>query len=163
SVAAGTLTLGASGVIPDAGNVAVTGTLDLAGFSEGIGALGGAGTVTSSVAGAVTLTVGLNNGAANFSGVLQHGAGTVGLTKQGSGPEQCTGGTANTYTGPTKVNAGILALNKTAGVNALGSTAITVGDDSGTSDTLRLDANNQIPDTASVTINAVTAGAQAKF
>ena len=48
TVTAGTLKLGASGVIPDGagkGNVSLSGTLELNGFSETINGLSGTGTV----------------------------------------------------------------------------------------------------------------------
>ena len=60
-----------------------------------------------------------------------------------------SGTSANTYTGTTTVSAGILALSKTAGVNALAGN-LTIGDGTGT-DTVKLTAANQIPDTSNVT------------
>ena len=106
TVSAGTLQLGASGVIPDGagkGNVSLTGTLDLNGYSEGINGLSGAGTVTSGAAGSPVLTVGNSNAASTFSGAIVNGSGTVALTKAGSGTLTLAG--TNTFTGTTTINA----------------------------------------------------------
>ncbi|MDZ7617745.1 MAG: autotransporter-associated beta strand repeat-containing protein [Patescibacteria group bacterium] len=107
--------LGATGVIPDTSRVSIAAgaTLDLSGRSETIGSLVGAGTVTSSQAGTAILTVGADNTAlAEFSGVIQNGAGTVGLTKIGTGVQILSG--ANTYSGPTVVNGGVLKVTSLA-------------------------------------------------
>ncbi|HEV6965660.1 autotransporter-associated beta strand repeat-containing protein [Roseateles sp.] len=87
--------------------VASLSTLDLAGFSETIGSLAGAGGVSSSAAGSSVLTTG-NTTSTLFSGVISNGSGggTVALTKQGSGTFTLSG--ANTYTGATTVSAGTL-------------------------------------------------------
>ncbi len=84
------------------------GTLDLNGRDESLGSLTGAGTVTNSVSATTsTLTLGENvGGAFTFSGALTDGAGTLALTKIGSGTLTLAG--ANTYSGSTTVNAGTL-------------------------------------------------------
>ena len=98
---------------------------------------------------ATTLTVGgvISNDGTSGRGIIKAGAGTLSLS----------GSNANTYNGTTTINGGILALNKTAGVNAIAG-AITLGDGATTAgnDILRLDANNQIADTAVITFNAAT-------
>ncbi len=123
TLASGTLRLGAAGVDPNTSDVEVqpSTTLDLNGFNETIDGLSQSGTVTSGVAGSVTLTVGANNeSAAGFGGVIQDGSGTVALTKTGSGTQTLAG--ANTYTGATSVSGGTLLVN---GSTAAGS-AVTV-------------------------------------
>ncbi len=70
------------------------------------------------------------------------------LVKSGDGTLVLGGTMANTYTGTTYVNAGTLALNKTAGVNAIAGN-IVVGDGRGT-DILRLDADEQIANTSNL-------------
>jgi autotransporter-associated beta strand protein len=111
TVSAGTLRLGAAGVIPDASALTVgsSTTFDLAGFSETVGSLAGAGTVTSSAAGTPTLTAGDDNTSTTFSGTIQNGSATsVALTKNGTGTLTLTG--ANTYTGETSISAGTLSI-----------------------------------------------------
>jgi autotransporter-associated beta strand protein len=112
TVSAGTLKLGAADVIPDGsgkGNVSVTGTLDLNTFSETINGLSGAGTVDTVAGGTPTLTVGNNNQTSTFSGVIKNTAGTLALTKTGSGALTLSG--ANTYSGGTILSAGTLNIN----------------------------------------------------
>jgi autotransporter-associated beta strand protein len=85
--------------------IAAGATLDLNGAnspSGGLGNVGGSGgIVTSSTAGNAVLTLS-PVGSTSFSGVIQNGAGTVGITKSGAGTQILSG--ANTYTGTTTVN-----------------------------------------------------------
>jgi autotransporter-associated beta strand protein len=108
--------------IPDGSvmTVAAGATLDLAGTSESMGGLSGGGTVTSTVAGQSTLTIGGGNTNGNFSGVIQNGAGTMSLTKTGSGLQTVSG--VNTYTGSTTVANGTLQVS--AGANRLPPTTL---------------------------------------
>ncbi len=92
--------------------LATGGTLDLGGLNQTIGSLAGSGVVTSSVAGAATLTAGGNNTSTTFNGTLQDGAGTIGFTKTGTGT-QIFDGTNKTYSGDTNVNGGSLLVNTT--------------------------------------------------
>jgi autotransporter-associated beta strand protein len=85
------------------------GTLDLNGTNEAFDRLTGTGTVTNSIAATTsTLTIGNAGGTGLFDGVISDGAGTVVLTKIGTGTLALTGN--NTYTGATSVNAGTLEL-----------------------------------------------------
>ncbi len=109
--------------IPDTTDVVIAtgGVLNLNGQAETIDALTGSGSVTSGIAGAVTLTIGASNDATpSFSGVISNGSGTVALTKTGSGTQ--TLAVANNYTGATTISAGRLNVN---GSTASGS-AVTV-------------------------------------
>ncbi|MGE3517663.1 MAG: choice-of-anchor D domain-containing protein [Vicinamibacterales bacterium] len=117
TITAGTLALGAADSVPSGSAVTVTSTFDLAGFSDEIGSLAGGGTVTSSVAGAVTLTAGGDNTSTTFTGVIQDGSGTVSLTKAGTGELLLSG--ANTYTGTTTVSAGVLRVNSSQPTSAV--------------------------------------------
>lgn len=108
-------------------------TLDLATADSGTVAFGVAGTNTYNLGGLQgsrslanagnRLAVGSNGGSTTFSGVL---SGAGGLTKQGAG--SLTLSASNTYTGPTDVTAGTLALSGagslvttgTVGLNASG-------------------------------------------
>src|SRR5438876_10075696 len=120
TVSAGTLRLGTTNSIGAASAVTVAAgaTFDLNGFSDVIGSLAGAGTVTSGAAGAVTLTAGGNNSTTTFSGLIQNGSCTVALTKTGTGTLTLSG--ANTYSGATTVSAGVLDVQNNT---ALGATA----------------------------------------
>jgi len=180
----GTLRSGASDVLPNASNVAVTGTgtgltatLDLNGFNDTIGTLTLGGTTTTSGAavqtGAGTLTLGgnvtysaTNNPlGATISGKLDLGAATrtfdvgnsttaaddltisavisggsgIGLTKAtGAGLMVLSG--ANTYGGPTTINAGTVRLDGGADRLPTG-TAVTLANTSGV--ILNLNNNSQ--------------------
>ncbi len=113
TVSAGTLKAGSATAFGSnsAATVASGATLDLAGYSNSVGSLIGAGKVTNSGA-AATLTTGGNNTSATFSGVAQDGGGTLSLTKTGAGTLTLSG--ANTYTGTTTVNGGVLQFAKTS-------------------------------------------------
>ncbi|PTD15857.1 autotransporter-associated beta strand repeat-containing protein [Sphingomonas fennica] len=56
------------------------------------------------------LTTGGDNSSTIFAGDLQNGAGTLGITKIGSGTMTLSG-TANSYTGATLVSGGTLNVN----------------------------------------------------
>ena len=88
------------------------GTFDLNGLNQTVGALsGGAGAVpgivTTTVAGASTLTVG-GAGLSTFDGVIVNGAGTVAFTRAAGGTTALSG--ANTFTGPTRITGGAIRL-----------------------------------------------------
>ena len=85
------------------------GVLDLAGTTQSIGSLAGAGTVISSTGGGAVLQTNGNNDSTTFSGVLQGG---VALQKYGTGTLTLLG--ANTYSGGTTVVAGTLQGNTTS-------------------------------------------------
>ena len=104
------LVLGAANQIPNganAGNMSLGGTFNLNGFNAAINGLSGAGTVNSG-SGSPTFTVGNNNATSTFSGVMQNTAGTLALTKVGSGTLTLSG--SNTYLGSTTVSSGTLQL-----------------------------------------------------
>jgi autotransporter-associated beta strand protein len=101
---------GAAGIFSASSNYTVNSTLDLNGFDNTIGSLSGTGTVVNNGAANATLTVGNDNTSTTFSGVIEDGAiATLALTKVGTGTLTLTG--ADTYTGPTTVNAGALVVN----------------------------------------------------
>ena len=112
------------------------GVLDLAGVTQTIASLadvigGGTGTVTSSVAGAVTLTLAPpSSSTTTFSGVIQDGLGTMALVVNGPGTQVLAG--VNTYSGGTTIQNGVLSisndynLGSTSGA-AQGAVAITGG------------------------------------
>ena len=121
SINGGTLKLGASGVIPDVSAVTVNGILDMNTYSETVGSITGGGTIDNVAGGGTpTLTNGSNNSNTSFSGIIQNTSGTLTISKTGNGTLTLSG--ANTYTGLTTVNGGILQLNNTSalGTNAAG-------------------------------------------
>lgn len=99
---AGTLRMGSSTALGTSGLLTVNaaGTLDINGFSLGLGSIGGTGTVAL---GGGALTLGLNNVSSTFAGRLT-GSGV--FTKTGAGTLTLSG--ANTHTGLTNVDAGTL-------------------------------------------------------
>ena len=111
TLSAGTLALGAANLLADITALSVNSgaTFNLAGFSETVGSLAGAGHVTL---GAGTLTAGGNNTSTTFSGVL---SGTGGFTKAGTGTFTLTG--ANTYSGTTTISAGTLQIGAGGSLN----------------------------------------------
>jgi autotransporter-associated beta strand protein len=102
-------------------NVAGAG-LDITGFNTQIGSLAGGGSLGGNVTlGGSTLTVGGNNLASTFSGIISGDAGN--LIKTGSGTLTLTG--ANTYTGTTTISAGTMQVGDGGTLGTLGSGAVT--------------------------------------
>lgn len=119
------LVLAAAHQIPNGagkGDVTDNGTLKLAGGNETINGLNGTGLVDC-VSGTSTLTVGDNNASGAFSGVFTNSAGSLGLTKIGSGTQTFSG--VNTYSGNTTVSGGTLELAQTT--LATNSTVVVAG------------------------------------
>ncbi|MCW5548952.1 MAG: autotransporter-associated beta strand repeat-containing protein, partial [Opitutaceae bacterium] len=113
------------------------------------GAIAGNGTLFSSSGELITHVY--NSGVFTISTTItNHGSNPVTFTKSGDGVLTFSGTTANTYTGTTYVNDGTLVLAKSDGVNAIAGNLI-VGDGRGT-DILRLDANEQIANSANLTL-----------
>ncbi|HET6471914.1 MAG TPA: autotransporter-associated beta strand repeat-containing protein, partial [Pseudomonadales bacterium] len=110
SISAGTLRLSAANRIADTSAVLVGSgaTFDLNNFAETVGSLAGAGTVTL---GSATLTAGGDNTSTNFSGAA---SGTGGLTKAGTGTLTLSG--ANSFTGATTINGGVLRASGGAAI-----------------------------------------------
>jgi autotransporter-associated beta strand protein len=106
--------------------VADAAQFDLAGFNQTVAALQDTattnvnGVVSNSAASLSTLTV---NGSqtTEFNGVIQNGAGTVALTKDGSGSLRLSG--VNTYSGATNVDGGTLLVS-----GSISGSAVTVTD-----------------------------------
>ncbi len=121
------LLAGAANVIPggaSAGNVIDNGTLNMAGFSQSINGLSGGGTIDGA-GGTPTLTIGNNNGAGTFTGVIENSSGTLALTKVGTGIISLTA--ANTYSGTTTISGGTLSVGTFTTNNASGGTSTSLG------------------------------------
>jgi autotransporter-associated beta strand protein len=144
----GALDLGGSAISDEA--LSVEGS----GVSSG-GAIKNSSATAASFSGAVTLTaattIAATNGNITLSGAIGQDTGSRNLTKTGSSTLTLSGTSANTYLGRTTVSGGVLALNKTAGVNAIAG-AVSVG--SGAQ--LLLSANNQVADTSAITLSGGT-------
>lgn len=125
-----TITSGTNNVIPSGfgvGNVTMVGyssgtvTWNLNGFSQTINGLSSSGTAASCIiqnAASSTisaLTIGDNDQSGTFGGIIENGSGQITLTKIGGGVETFSG--VNTYTGPTTVNDGTLALADPGSIN----------------------------------------------
>jgi autotransporter-associated beta strand protein len=95
------------------------GVLDLNDHSEVLDALTGNGTIRNSGTGTTRLYTNNGSTSSTFGGVIENGAGTMELTKMGTGTLTLTG--ANTYTGATNLLGGGLQVN-----GSLASSAITV-------------------------------------
>lgn len=112
---------------------------------------------TNSMTGQITLSstnatvLVQTNTALTLSGVI---GGTGGFSKSGDGWLTLAGTGNNTYAGTTTVAQGTLLLGKTAGLNAIPA-ALVVGDNAGgfLADVLLLAADDQIADSAPVTVN----------
>lgn len=87
--------------------------------------------------------------AVTISGAIGQSSAGKTITLDGAGSVTLNGTAANTFTGLTDVTSGTLNLNKTAGVNAIGTGGLQV--DLGATTTWL--ASNQIADTATVTAN----------
>ena len=121
TVNAGTLALAGGAALSDATDVSLAGPTAVLQVSanETIGSLAGnatGGLVT--LDNGVVLTTGGDNATTIFAGAITGGNGTSGLVKMGAGTLTLSG--ANTYTGPTIISAGTLAM---AGGAAIGDTS----------------------------------------
>jgi fibronectin-binding autotransporter adhesin len=107
-VSAGILQAGSATAFSPSSAFTVNAQLDLNGFSNTIGSLAGNGIITNNGNTLATLTIGNDNTSTTFSGSLQNGVNTLGLTKVGTGTLTLT--SANSYTGGTIINGGTLQL-----------------------------------------------------
>lgn len=111
----------------------------------------------SSSSGTVSRTFDIAGGGANLNIVpmITNGAASAAsLVKEGLGILTLSGTEANSFTGDAIINAGILRLAKTAGIDAVGGNVVV-----NTGGTLQLGASHQIPDSAGITVNGGTVAA----
>jgi fibronectin-binding autotransporter adhesin len=153
TVNAGVLTDGVANALPASTTLTVNalGAYDLGGFNQTVSGFQGAGVIADSGA-AATLTDAVS-GNQTFSGQL---GGSLALTLNGFGTQTLAGAAPNGYTGVTTVFAGTLNLAKNAGVVAVPGNVVIGGVSSpGSQGALAVvvSSNEQIADTATVTIN----------
>ena len=110
------------------------------------------GNIRSDLAQGITITTDQGQAAIDLDISAAFSGSVVTVTKQGDGLLQFSGTQANTYTGQTIINAGTVLLNKTAGVDAIAGSSITVN----SGGTLRLANNNQINNTTPLALNGGT-------
>ncbi len=118
TISGGTLQIGNGLALQNSTVVAAGGGLDLNGLNATVGGLAGNGALTLNSG---TLNVGNNNADTVYSGIL---GGTAPLVKTGAGT--LTLSNANTYTGPTVVNAGTLAMGAYEAATLNPSSAVTI-------------------------------------
>lgn len=116
TISAGTLKLGNNLAIQNSAlDTTGAGTMDVTGFTTPtLGGLSGSTDLASVIAtgydGVTALTLNPQTGVTNtYSGVIANGAAGMALTKSGAGTQVLSG--ANTYSGATNVNAGILQIS----------------------------------------------------
>ena len=141
-VSAGILKLGNAGGVPDASALIVSSgaTFNLNGYSETVGSVAGDGTVDGS-SGTPVLTCGGDNSSTVFSGLIKNTAGSLGLTKIGSGA--LTLSSSNTYSGNTSLSAGKLNINHPTAIGT-GTIVISGGILDNTSDASITLSNNNV-------------------
>jgi autotransporter-associated beta strand protein len=131
------------------------GTLDLNGTSQSIGTLSGTGGIilNNATGSSSTLIIGNGNtGGGSFSGAIANGAGTLSLTKTGSGIITLSG--TNAYGGVTSINGGALVLSGSGALR--NSSSIVVGDS--TLDISRLTSNYSYPYSITMTNSVLNLG-----
>ena len=119
-----------------------------------ISVLRGSHTIAASITLASNLQINAASGTAlTLSGAISGSAGSWTIGSDGSGVVTFSGAASNSYGGLTTVASGNLNLNKSVGVNAIGTGGIQI--DSGA--TASLLASHQIADTASAVVNGTLA------
>jgi autotransporter-associated beta strand protein len=126
SINEGTVKLAAGGKL-GADSIDVTllqgATLDLNGFNLGdlgsavgsLDLLNGAGTITNSAVGTLSLIrVGNANSTGLFSGIIEDGLGKIGIVKTGTGSQRIMG--AQNFSGPVTITAGNIVVNVLADI-----------------------------------------------
>ena len=114
TISTGALQIGNTLAVPSGtgkGNLVIAGSLDLNNHSIIVNGLSGAGVVSNTKTGSVTLTAGDADQSSTFAGTIANGNGTTALTKTGSGTLALTG--INTFTGATTIQQGTLTVNGT--------------------------------------------------
>ena len=159
------------GSLPSSTAVSISGGafLDLFGSYQSVASLTGTGTVTNNGPMIGTLALAPASGSTTFSGTIQDGTSKSALTMSGPGTQILA--SANTFSGPTNVNGGVLQLNHanalqnstvTVNVNGspIGPSGLVFGSTIGTFNfgALAGNSNLTLADTASQPVNLVVGG-----
>jgi autotransporter-associated beta strand protein len=157
TISAGILKIGNASALPSStykGNVnlSAAGTLDLNNFNQTINGLTGSGLVTNNSGNSI-LTVGANDQTAAFTGNIQDGLGTIGLTKTGIGSLTLSGN--NTFSGATNISTGTVTLGSNTALSA--ASTLTIGNAGALDLNGRVIAIDGLAGTGSLTNNSATA------
>ena len=140
------------------GNSTITSGGGSASLSSTSGSLTAAGNFTTNINGRFLYLSGASTGANTVSGSIGQGSvpNLLQVQKLDAGTWSLSGTTANTYTGLTTVTGGILALAKTAGIDAIAGDGVTdkVTDILVNGGTLRWDANHQVGDLVAINMTS---------
>ena len=140
------------------GNSTITSGGGSASLSSTSGSLTAAGNFTTNINGRFLYLSGASTGANTVSGSIGQGSvpNLLQVQKFDAGTWSLSGTTANTYTGLTTVTGGILALAKTAGIDAIAGDGVTdkVTDILVNGGTLRWDANHQVGDLVAINMTS---------
>jgi autotransporter-associated beta strand protein len=166
TIGGGSVTMG-SGALTLGGSLSMTGGT-ISGATNSILRLGADVAATSAASGEAainapimldgprtfTVSSGPQSPELTINGVVSDGSASSSLTKAGAGTLALIGPTANTYSGGTAVQAGVLTLNQTNGVTIPG--ALTIGTGSGApgSATVREMQSSDLSTTSTVTVNS---------
>ncbi|MBC7783368.1 MAG: autotransporter-associated beta strand repeat-containing protein, partial [Burkholderiales bacterium] len=122
TITSGAIQLGANNAI-GSGNLSIASgaNLDLNGFSSTGGSLNGAGSIDSSAAGTMTLTVGNNGASGTHTGTIANTNGTINFVKGGLGTQTLS---AAAYSGTTTVNIGTLTIGGSSNIQSTGAISV---------------------------------------
>jgi len=135
--------------------VASGATFNMNGFSQKLGSIAGAGTITST---AGTLTVGGDNASTTYSGVLSGG---LGLTEIGTGTLTLSG--ANSFTGNMTISNGTISVSQDTNLGGASSQIVLAGGTLGVSQSFTANTNRTVDVTASGGSINVASGATLTF
>ena len=142
----GSVSASAAGVLNLGGDIAATSTATVKSTISG--------SVSLNATRTITITSGTLQPELTISGVISNGAAASGFTKTGAGTMLLQGSAANTFTGVTTVDKGVLQITDTVGVNIAGALVIGNSVDPANSAILMDLQSSDISTATAITINA---------